>query len=252
MPNRFIRECCRTSPTLQKLTNFQERLFWRILTLTDDFGRFEADPMAIKNTCFPLGCKETVEDVCKCLQLLANVNTLILYENSGRRYGEFVNFARYQGEPRAKKSKHPDPHMQTSANICSQMHENAPSYVSDSVSESDNNLKKDYMSGKPDHVQLLEYLNKKAGRKYSTNGASGELAKARLKQFSLDQLKSVVDEKVKEWATDEKMMAFLRPETLFGKTKCEGYVGQLGMVKPGAVVRPGQKDPKTGKIRVAF
>lgn len=146
MPNRFIKECCRSSPTLQKLNDFQERLFWRLLTMADDYGRFEADPTVVLNTCFPLGIKQTKTDVSKCLQLLAHENAVLLYVVNGRAYGQFTNFIYFQGSPRAKKSKHPSPeenqqvmngceHMQADANICEQTQTNAPSSVSVSESE---------------------------------------------------------------------------------------------------------------------
>lgn len=138
MPTRFIKECCRSSPSLQKLTDFQERLFWRLITAADDYGRFEADPCAVRSTCFPLGCKQTITDVSKCLQMFADLNMLVLYENSERKYGQLVNFIKHQGAPRATKSKHPAPilqHLQSYANICKQMHANA--LVSESESESE-------------------------------------------------------------------------------------------------------------------
>ena len=50
-----------------------------------------------------------------------------------------------------------------------------------------------------------------------------------------DQLRAVVARKVAEWRDDPKMQKFLRPETLFNKTKCEQYVGDLAA--PAAISR---------------
>jgi len=150
MPNRFIKECCRTSPTLQTLTHFQERLFWRLLTVADDFGRFEAQPLFIKNTCFPLGCDETLADVSRCLQMFADQNMCVFYTKNGRSYGQFLNFTRYQGPPRAKVSKFPDPpkqqenHMLANDSICKQMHDSSVFVsVSESVSDKEKITKKE-------------------------------------------------------------------------------------------------------------
>ena len=41
--------------------------------------------------------------------------------------------------------------------------------------------------------------------------------------FTLDDFKTVIDKKCVEWANDDKMAKFLRPETLFG-TKFESYL----------------------------
>lgn len=43
MPNRIIRDKCRTSISLDKLSFGAECMFWRLTTVADDYGRFEAD-----------------------------------------------------------------------------------------------------------------------------------------------------------------------------------------------------------------
>ena len=54
MPNRIIRESCTTSPTLDALSDGAERMFWRLTTIADDYGRFDADPRVLLAKCFPL------------------------------------------------------------------------------------------------------------------------------------------------------------------------------------------------------
>jgi hypothetical protein len=54
---------------------------------------------------------------------------------------------------------------------------------------------------------------------------------ARLKSktgVSVEDCKAVIDAQVSEWAGDPKMRKFLRPETLFNRTKFAGYLGALG------------------------
>lgn len=139
MPNRFIKEKCRTSRTLETLTDFEERLFWRLLTVVDDFGRFDANPQVVRSLCFPLDPgKRMLANVSKCLQKLVSASTLLIYTCNGNEYGQFINFEEHQGKPRAKISKFPDPpkdqlnSMLASASTCEQM---LPSSVSESVSE---------------------------------------------------------------------------------------------------------------------
>ena len=44
MPNRWLRDSILTSRTLAELSDFGERLFFRLLVVSDDFGRFNSDP----------------------------------------------------------------------------------------------------------------------------------------------------------------------------------------------------------------
>lgn len=127
MPTRFIKESCRTSKNLQACSDFAERLFWRLLTTADDYGRFLACPSVVKASCFPLHEKLKSDTVNNALQELRSHHLLTLYQVGDREYGEFVTFSTHQGKPRAKESKYPEkPTACTSlhapASICMQMH----------------------------------------------------------------------------------------------------------------------------------
>ena len=80
-------------------------------------------------------------------------------------------------------------------------------------------------------AELLEYLNTKAGRSYRAKDNSGkwsphvEQAKARIAEYGVDAIKAVIDRKVAEWSSDEKMARYLRPDTLFNRTKLANYIG---------------------------
>ena len=52
MPNRIIRESCRSSETLALLSHGAERMFWRLTTVADDSGRFQAAPKILLADCF--------------------------------------------------------------------------------------------------------------------------------------------------------------------------------------------------------
>jgi hypothetical protein len=117
MPNRIIRDSCRSSETLDKIGPEAERLFWRLTTVADDFGRFEADPRLLIATCFPLRAHEYT-----CKQMLAwygeleRAGLVVCYDNgNGRRYGYFATWEKYQ-KRRSQHSKYPDP-----ASTCEQM-----------------------------------------------------------------------------------------------------------------------------------
>jgi uncharacterized phage protein (TIGR02220 family) len=71
----------------------------------------------------------------------------------------------------------------------------------------------------------LEYLNNKAGKKYKETDTNLSFILERIKEgYELNDFKKAVDNQVVEWANDEKMNKFLRPSTLFQKSKFDGYV----------------------------
>lgn len=108
MPTRFIKESCRTSKNLNACSDFAERLFWRLLTTADDFGRCLGCPSVVRSACFPLNEKLKSETVKKALLELQSHHLITLYQVGDREYCEFVTFSTHQGRPRAKESKYPE------------------------------------------------------------------------------------------------------------------------------------------------
>lgn len=75
--------------------------------------------------------------------------------------------------------------------------------------------------------EVLNWLNQKAGRNFRACEANLKLIRDRLKDgISEHQLKAIVSRKVKQWKGTEQDL-YLRPLTLFAKTKCEQYIGEL-------------------------
>lgn len=91
------------------------------------------------------------------------------------------------------------------------------------------------LSGKPDLLALkadakaiLGFLNERAGRAYRDNDANLDFIVARMREgYTAQQCKQVVAKKCREWGGDEKMAAYLRPATLFNRTKFNQYAGEL-------------------------
>lgn len=77
-----------------------------------------------------------------------------------------------------------------------------------------------------DCLEILNYLNEKAGTRFRSGENNIKFIKARLKEYSVDDLKRVIDIKVKEWKGTN-MQQYLRPETLFNATKFESYINGL-------------------------
>ena len=81
-------------------------------------------------------------------------------------------------------------------------------------------------------IDIVEYLNEKAGKNFKAGSkTTASHISARLSEgYTVDDFKTVIDNKVAEWGNDPKMSQYLRPETLFG-TKFEGYLNQKGNVR---------------------
>ena len=91
---------------------------------------------------------------------------------------------------------------------------------------------KDIVEQTPPHVEIIDYLNQTAGRRYQhTTPATQRFIKARLNEgFTVQDFKQVVDNKYHDWHNDREMSTYLRPETLFG-TKFESYLNQTPQPK---------------------
>ena len=96
MPNRIIKESIRTSRTINKLTDFQFRLWIYLITYADDFGRGEADPELLKGFVFPRRPRVTEKDIEKALADLAGMGCILLYEVDGESYFCFPNWGDHQ------------------------------------------------------------------------------------------------------------------------------------------------------------
>lgn len=82
-------------------------------------------------------------------------------------------------------------------------------------------------------VAILSWLNKKTGKHFRPKPVNLELIEARLRDgITPAQLRAIVTRKAREWIGDPKTHAWLRPATLFGKTKCEQYLGELPPLPP--------------------
>ena len=85
--------------------------------------------------------------------------------------------------------------------------------------------KKDIYSA--ERIEIINCLNDAIGSNYRPNTKkTKELIHARLSEgFTVEDFKTVIYRKTKQWQNDPKMVKFLRPETLFG-SKFEGYLNE--------------------------
>ena len=105
MPNRILKESICRSEEIDSLSWFEEVLFYRLIVICDDFGRYDGRAKIIKGSCFPL--KDVTEkDIDKALDKLSAVGLVRVYKAQGRPYLQLVTWAEHQ-RIRNQKSKYP-------------------------------------------------------------------------------------------------------------------------------------------------
>ena len=124
MPRRDLKDSNRRSASLQLLSDAAERLWYRLITAVDDFGRMEAHPEVVFSSCFmrpPIGWN--AKKVAGCLQELSTLappgdEPLIHIYQVGRKEYLMIRSATVHIYRRAKVSKWPgppDPNLPTDA-----------------------------------------------------------------------------------------------------------------------------------------
>lgn len=117
MPNRIIREGIITSEAVNSLSWEAEIFYRRLLSVVDDFGRFDARPSVLRSALYPLKLDSMREDsVQRCLKSCEVARLVVLYSVNGKEYLEVTNFRQ---QVRSKKSKYPAPdeHMRSRCTV---------------------------------------------------------------------------------------------------------------------------------------
>lgn len=93
--------------------------------------------------------------------------------------------------------------------------------------------KKDIEDDGIPYSDIIACLNKNTGQDYRvTSEKTRSLIRARIGEgYTPEDLMNVIKDKAAAWGKDPKMRQYLRPETLFGKTKFEGYIQQARALK---------------------
>ncbi len=105
MPNRILKESICRSEDIDSLSWFEEVLFYRLIVICDDFGRFDGRIKIIKGSCFPLK-SVTEKDIDRALNKLSAVGLVKLYKVEEKPYLQLVTWEQHQ-RIRTKMSKYP-------------------------------------------------------------------------------------------------------------------------------------------------
>jgi len=76
--------------------------------------------------------------------------------------------------------------------------------------------------------EIIEYFNSCANTTYSLDtGSNKSLIISRLKEgYSISEFKFVINKKINDWKSDAQMKKFIRPLTIFNKSKFENYLNE--------------------------
>jgi uncharacterized phage protein (TIGR02220 family) len=82
--------------------------------------------------------------------------------------------------------------------------------------------------------QIIEYFNAQAETTFVSKGSNVEYISARLEEgYTMSDFKIVIDKKVKDWKGTD-WAKYLRPITLFSKTKFENYLNGISTTEKSA------------------
>lgn len=81
------------------------------------------------------------------------------------------------------------------------------------------------------YVEIIDYLNQKAGKRFSPKSAANQkIINGRISEGrTLEDFKQVIDVKTEEWLDNPEMNQYLRPSTLFRPTNFENYLNQVSV-----------------------
>ena len=237
MSKRMLRDWT-DSEKIDQLDAESERFFTRLIMKADDHGCFHANPKLLKSALFPL--KEfNDQEVLTWLQNCVNVGLLIVYQSNLKSYLKIIDFGQ---RLRNMKSKFPQPNSSDLQTIVSEARPEVED-EEETEEEVENEIE-----------VIVSHLNLITGSSFRSNSEKTKKhISARLaEKFTLDDFKTVIEDRFKEWGQDQKMQEYLRPETLFG-TKFESYLqkAKKPLLKNGTTTGKQQTNYNSNKADVA-
>lgn len=97
MPNRIIREAILSSEKMALLGWPEEVFYRRLMSIVDDYGRYEANPQLLRARCYPLQTDAVrAADISRWMAACQKAGLILCYEVSGKCYLEVSNFQQQQ------------------------------------------------------------------------------------------------------------------------------------------------------------
>ena len=112
MPNRILRDTALDSDRIAGIDEGSEVLFYRLIMLADDFGRFDGRVSVIRGRAFALRQTVTEREIERRLAQLSKSQLIHRYKVADKPY---ISIPRFGQRQRAEKSKFPPPDSGTPA-----------------------------------------------------------------------------------------------------------------------------------------
>lgn len=122
MPHRLLRPGLRTSPRWNAVGHRAARLYIALLTLVDDYGRYDGRPSVLFGDCFSVWNEQnpdqavTLDQTSEDCHLLAKTGLVAFYEVGGRPYLQILQWQ----ERIRSRSRWPQPEKQGEFSFCQQ------------------------------------------------------------------------------------------------------------------------------------
>jgi hypothetical protein len=101
MPQRFLKPGIVSSKKWDGLPWPSQSFYIRLITLVDDYGRYLAEPVLLKNQCFPLREDIRTPQVLSMCHDLAEVQLAVFYKVDGKVYVELTNWTERKRSPQS-------------------------------------------------------------------------------------------------------------------------------------------------------
>lgn len=176
-----------TDEKLWQLDDLTIILFEALWCLADREGRLQDNIIFIHGNCLPHRPKAKVDDM---LTSLHNREFITRYSRNGCKYIQINNFTLHQNlHPNEKESQIPCFNREEIANE-SRIARSPSSSTSTSTSTS---IDSAAIADRSEFVEIINHYNLKTKRDWSLTDARKKMLKARLKQFTVEQLKDAID-----------------------------------------------------------
>lgn len=209
----------------------------------DKAGRFEWKPRQLKLDILPF----LPFDMAETLKILEQAKLINRYSVGGVEYGEIPSFTDHQrisGKESEQPERFPGPIREAKGKHKGKTLE-ATGFPGREGKGSGNGMDKNIVGLAPDDahqgelqktrelrktaVEIIVFLNEKAGKNYQSVKANVDLIVARLKEGGTpDDMRAIIAKKCREWQGRDGMEEYLRPATLFGsKNFWQKYQGEI-------------------------
>lgn len=96
MPNRVLKESICYSGDIDKLTPFEETVFYRLIVRADDYGNLDARPDFLKSVLFTTKPSVGVKKIGSACEKLCEIGLVVFYEADGKPYLHITSWDKHQ------------------------------------------------------------------------------------------------------------------------------------------------------------